>query len=80
MATNLRPRAKRLAPEHRRAAIIDMARKLIREQGYDAINVSDIAEAAGVVEGTLYRYFENKDALLLGVVSDWYESAIADYD
>lgn len=80
MAHNLRKRAMRLSPERRRAEIIRCARELIREKGYDEINMADIAHAVGVVEGTLYRYFESKDALLLGVVSEWYERAMEDYD
>ena len=38
----------------------------------------EVATLAGVVEGTVYAYFESKRALLLRVVSDFYEQLIHD--
>ena len=34
--------------------------------------MAKIAREAGVADGTLYTYFENKDALARGVISDFY--------
>lgn len=80
MTTGSRRRAERLSPEQRRAEITLMARELIRERGYDQVSMGDVARAIGVVEGAVYRYFPSKDALLLAVVSEWYERALEDYD
>jgi AcrR family transcriptional regulator len=56
------------------------ARGVFAEKGYDAASVSEIAERAGIVEGNIYRHFENKRALLVKVVEDWYEEMLSDYD
>lgn len=70
----------RLPPEQRITDITRAARSVFAEQGYDAASVAVIAERAGVVEGSVYRYFENKRALLVRVVEQWYEEMLADYD
>lgn len=70
----------RLPRERRVADIMSAARKVFEEKGYDAALISDIAERAHVVEGTIYRYFENKRALLTKVVEHWYAGMLSDYD
>ena len=70
----------RLPRERRVADIMDAARKVFEDKGYDAALISDIAERAQVVEGTIYRYFENKRALLTKVVEHWYAGMLSDYD
>jgi AcrR family transcriptional regulator len=59
---------------------MDAAREVFEEKGYDGALISDIAERAQVVEGTIYRYFENKRALLTSVVEHWYAGMLSDYD
>ncbi len=63
--TGLRERQK--ADRTRR--IIEAASRLFRDQGYGAIRIEDIAQAAEVSVGTLYNYFTNKGDLLLAIVS-----------
>ena len=70
----------RLSRERRVADIMAAARTVFREKGYEDAPMSDIAERANVVEGSIYRYFENKRDLLVKVIEDWYESMLADYD
>ena len=55
------------------AAIQVMARN-----GYDRTTVSQIARAAGVADGTIYLYFENKDDLLLKTIDEITERFIQD--
>ena len=40
-----------------RALLLDAARRLIGERGADAVSMDDIAAAAGVGKGTLFRRF-----------------------
>jgi AcrR family transcriptional regulator len=48
-----------------RAAIREQALRLIREQGYDATTVEQIAEAAEVSPSTFFRYFPTKEDVVL---------------
>jgi TetR/AcrR family transcriptional regulator, fatty acid metabolism regulator protein len=59
------------------ADIMAAARQVIAEKGYENVLMSDIAERAGIVEGTLYRYFESKRDLLVRVADDWFEEVLA---
>ena len=70
----------RLSRERRMADIMSAAREVFREKGYEDALISDIAERADVVEGSIYRYFENKRDLLVKVIEDWYEGMLSDYD
>ena len=48
--------------------IVQSALQLFVQQGYSATKVEQVARLAGVTPGTLYVYFENKEALLKAVV------------
>jgi len=48
----------------KRSEIIRSALELIAEHGFHGAPMSMIAEKAGVGAGTIYRYFESKDALI----------------
>lgn len=52
----------------RREQILDAAVKVFAERGFHRSTIRDIARAAGVADGTIYNYFENKTALLLGIL------------
>ena len=71
-ATKSRPRVLRQAlQEHTRAAyreaILAAAEKIILRDGYLSAKMADIAEATGVSVGTLYNYFDSKEAVLLAL-------------
>ncbi|MCU1639959.1 MAG: putative TetR family transcriptional regulator [Nocardia sp.] len=58
---------------HRRSelaaeAILDAAAELFTQHTVDSVGMNDIARAAGCSRPTLYRYFENRHALLLAFV------------
>jgi AcrR family transcriptional regulator len=44
--------------------LIDVARQLFAEQGFESTSVQDIVRAAGVTKGAMYHYFSSKDDLL----------------
>jgi AcrR family transcriptional regulator len=56
--------------EETRRRLLDSARTLFAERGYQATSAADIAAAAGVTERTLFRYFPSKSALVLNEVID----------
>jgi AcrR family transcriptional regulator len=52
----------------RRTQILDAAAQVFAVRGFHRTTVRDVAKAAGVADGTIYNYFENKTALLLGIL------------
>jgi AcrR family transcriptional regulator len=64
-----RKRGRPLVDDKRRL-ILDAALRTFAERGYHGTAVPEVAEAAGVGTGTLYRYFESKEALVNEVFRD----------
>ncbi len=51
-----------------RKRILEAARKLFLERGFEAANLDEVAQRAGVAKGTIYRYFESKAELYVEVL------------
>lgn len=75
-AARVRRRANRLPRERRENDILDAALAVFRQRGFARAGISEIAERAGLVEGSIYRYFENKRDLLAKVIERWYAAVI----
>src|SRR5450432_3911542 len=60
-AEGLRARKKRLM----RQQLSDTATEMFMERGFDAVRVSEVAQACGVSEKTVFNYFPTKESLLL---------------
>jgi AcrR family transcriptional regulator len=58
-----RMRARKVDADTRRQAILDAALSVFAEHGFEAARLDDVASRAGVAKGTLYLYFEHKEAL-----------------
>src|SRR3954453_14923350 len=82
MTTTASRRAKPLAPEDRREAIVDAVLPLVVAEG-GQVTTRQIADAAGIAEGTIFRAFPDKRALFLAVAEravappGWRESMAA---
>jgi AcrR family transcriptional regulator len=55
-----------------RERLIEAAREVFREQGYDA-SLDEVAKRAGVGAGTLYRHFPSRDVLMDAILQSWVE-------
>jgi AcrR family transcriptional regulator len=53
--------------EARRNQILDAAAGVFAEKGFHQTTIRDIAKAAGIADGTIYNYFENKTGLLFSL-------------
>jgi AcrR family transcriptional regulator len=58
--------------------ILQAALKLFAQRGYSGTTTRDLAQAAGVAEGTLFRHFENKKAILVAVASQGWVEILTD--
>ena len=71
----------RMSGRERREQLVDVARKLFAEKGFEAVTIEEIASKAGVSKPVVYEHFGSKDGLyavivdremniLLGSISD----------
>ncbi|MCG8362687.1 MAG: TetR/AcrR family transcriptional regulator [Pseudanabaenales cyanobacterium] len=58
--------------------ILQAARRLFAQRGYGGSTTRDLAEAAGVAEGTLFRHFESKKAILVEVATQGWVEILTD--
>jgi AcrR family transcriptional regulator len=63
------PHSSRPSPESRRQQILDAACERVRQSGFHGASMADIAKAAGLSVGQIYRYFENKEAIIAAIVA-----------
>lgn len=60
------------------AKILKAAQRLFARRGYGGTTTRDLAQAAGVAEGTLFRHFESKKAILVRVATDGWVELLTD--
>jgi len=72
--------AKNNSTEHTRERIINSAKKLFADQGYQKTTIVDISKRAGLSEAALYEYFQGKEALLLMIPDLWVSELVHDLD
>ena len=64
----------------RRAEILAAARDVFLEHPYEQASITQMAERAGCVVGTIYGYFKNKRDLFDAVLTAFYDDLIADIE
>ena len=58
---------RQLSAQTTRRKLITAGLELIKEKGFDAINVEDITRKAGVAKGSFYTYFKRKEDIVLDI-------------
>lgn len=64
--------------EDTRTKILQAALRQFARQGYDGTTTKDLAKSAGVAEGTLFRHFANKKAILVEVATAGWMDILTD--
>lgn len=72
-----RVRATALPAEERRALIVEATHPLLLAHGH-AVTTRQIAEAAGIAEGTIFRVFPDKESLITAVIDAALDTATVD--
>src|SRR5262245_36695568 len=57
--------------------ILAAAKSVFAQNGFYHSRISDVAKRAGVADGTIYLYFENKDDILISLFEDEIDAFIA---
>ena len=55
--------------EARKQQIVDAASTCVRRAGFHGASMAEIAQTAGLSVGQIYRYFENKEAIIAAIVA-----------
>ena len=61
----------------KRARLLDAARALFREKGYEATSIGDVTSEAGMAAGAFYLYFRSKKQLLIVLMNELTERLAA---
>lgn len=61
-----------------RTRILQAAQRLFAKKGYNGTTTKDLAQAAGVAEGTLFRHFANKKAILVELATQGWVDILTD--
>lgn len=57
-------------PRRRRQELIDAAAVIFSDKGYDASSIQEIAEALGILKGSVYYYIDSKQDLLFEIITE----------
>lgn len=77
----LTPRAERnqrtVTSRNRDAEVVAAAIEVMSAKGYSATSIQEVAEKVGVLKGSLYHYFDSKEALLARILTESHATTIA---
>lgn len=63
--------------EQRIQSILNVAREVFAEKGYERATTGEMAQRLGISEATVFTYFRGKRELCVRVINDWYDEIIA---
>ncbi len=63
-----------------RRRIVECARKLFGDKGFEQTTTRDIAETAGIAAGTMFNYFPTKEALAMTLICEALDEAGTEFD
>jgi TetR/AcrR family transcriptional regulator, cholesterol catabolism regulator len=64
----------------RRDELLAIAARLFAEKGFRNTTVRDIADAAGILSGSLYHHFDSKESMVDEILSSFQEELFGQYD
>jgi AcrR family transcriptional regulator len=70
------PRAAK-PPRRRQQEILDAAARVFHEKGYESTSIQDIADAVGILKGSLYYYINSKEDLLFEILEAAHTDALS---
>lgn len=73
-------RRQRQRTERSRLSLLEAARAVYREKGYQAASVAEIAKRAGRAHGTFYLYFDNKQDVYSVLLAGFGDQTAARFD
>lgn len=62
--------------QRRRQELIDIAAKIFQDKGYEAASIQDVADALGILKGSVYYYIDSKEDLLFAAIQEVHKSAL----
>jgi TetR/AcrR family transcriptional regulator, cholesterol catabolism regulator len=63
----------------RRAELLDIAARLFADRGLRATTVRDIADAAGILSGSLYHHFDSKESMVDEILREFLDGLFGRY-
>ena len=66
------------APRRRHEEILEAAARVFHEKGYESTSIQDIADAVGILKGSLYYYIDSKEDLLYEILEGIHGEALAE--
>jgi TetR/AcrR family transcriptional regulator, cholesterol catabolism regulator len=63
----------------RRAALVELAADMFAERGFKATTVRDIAQAAGMLSGSLYHHFDSKESIMDELLRAYIDELLPEY-
>ncbi|MDO8211287.1 TetR/AcrR family transcriptional regulator [Conexibacter sp. CPCC 206217] len=67
-------------PGRRKAEVLGLAAELFARDGYASTTVRDIADAAGILSGSLYHHFPSKEAIADAIISPLLSEVLTSYE